>query len=100
LQRDISNVGCRLILCDAFSNHLALPSHLTDNHCFRCIRHFLSAYFSEKGKNLASKEDLEELTRNVEGIKTKYSGELERLRFDLSRASLIHKAQYETEFHA
>src|SRR5438445_7369720 len=62
------------------------------------MRYALPAYLAEKGKNLASKEDLEELTRKVEGVRTQYLSELERLRFDLGRASLVHKAQYETEF--
>src|SRR5687768_10931615 len=61
------------------------------------IRYLLQAYFAEKGKNLASKEDLEELTCKVEGVKTQYSSELERLRFELGRASFVHQAQYETE---
>lgn len=61
-------------------------------------RYFIRPYLVEKGKNLASKEDIEELTRKVEGIKAQYSLDLERLRFELARASLIHKAQYETEF--
>lgn len=61
-------------------------------------RYALPAYLAEKGKNLASKEDLEELTRKVEGVRTQYLGELEHLRFDLARASLVYKAQYETEF--
>jgi hypothetical protein len=67
-----------------------------------CIwsRYFLRPYLVEKGKNLASKEDIEELTRKVEGIKAQHSLELERLRSELGRASLIHKAQYETEFRA
>jgi hypothetical protein len=63
-------------------------------------RYFLRPYLVEKGKNLASKEDIEELTRKVEGIKAQHSLELERLRSELGRASLIHKAQYETEFRA
>jgi len=62
------------------------------------MRYLLPAYLPEKGKNLASKEDLEELTRKVEGVKTQYLSELERLRFDLGQASLVHRAQYETEF--
>jgi len=62
------------------------------------MRFYLPSYLAEKGKNLASKEDVEELTRKVEGVRTQYLSELERLRFDLGRASLVHKAQYETEF--
>jgi cytochrome c556 len=64
---------------------------------FFWARNFFRPYLVEKGKNLASKEDVEELTRKVEGIKTQYLGDLERLRFELGRASHIHKAQYETE---
>ena len=62
--------------------------------------YFLPSYLTQKGKNLASKEDLEKLTEQVEGVKAQYSADLERLRFELGRAALIHKAQYETEFGA
>jgi hypothetical protein len=65
---------------------------------FFWIRHALPAYLAEKGKNLASKEDVEVLTRKVEAVRAQHLGELERLRFDLARASVVHKAQYETEF--
>lgn len=61
-------------------------------------RYALPTYLAEKGKNLASKQDIEELTRKVEGIRSQYLTELERLRFDLERASLMHRARYETEF--
>lgn len=43
---------------------------------------FLKPYFSEKGKNLATKEDIKEITQKVEEIKTEfyYSAEF-RLNF-------------------
>jgi hypothetical protein len=36
------------------------------------VKHFLSSYLSEKGKNLATREDIEEITRKVEGVRTQY----------------------------
>ena len=48
------------------------------------LRSYLPSYLSEKGKNLASKEDLQHLTRLVEGVRAEYAGELEHLRADLS----------------
>jgi len=38
--------------------------------------------------------------RILESDRRKYAEELERVRFELGRASLVHKAQYETEFRA
>jgi len=48
------------------------------------LRSYLSPYLSEKGKNLASKEDLQHLTRLVEGVRAEYAGELEQLKASLS----------------
>ncbi|VTU35778.1 hypothetical protein H4CHR_03745 [Variovorax sp. PBS-H4] len=46
-------------------------------------RTFLPAYMTEKGKNLASKEDLAHLTHTVERIKAQQTAEIERLKADL-----------------
>ncbi|MCO6413244.1 MAG: hypothetical protein J5I92_10905 [Thiogranum sp.] len=54
------------------------------------IRKYLFSYSSEKGKNLATKEDIEEITRKVEEIKTEYLGEIERLKVELSVLSRKH----------
>ncbi|EPC03355.1 hypothetical protein L861_17590 [Litchfieldella anticariensis FP35 = DSM 16096] len=48
------------------------------------FRKYLFSYSSEKGKNLATKEDVEEITRKVEGVKVEYVAEIERLKVDLS----------------
>lgn len=37
------------------------------------IKNFLPSYFNEKGKNIATKEDIEEITRKVENIKLELS---------------------------
>jgi len=47
------------------------------------LRGYLPSYLAEKGKNLASKEDLAHLTDLVEGVKALHTSELERLKADL-----------------
>jgi hypothetical protein len=54
------------------------------------FRKYLFSYSSEKGKNLATKEDIEEITRKVEEVKTEYLVELERLKVELSVLSRKH----------
>lgn len=51
------------------------------------FRKYLFSYSSEKGKNLATKEDIGEITRKVEEVKTGYVVEIERLKVDLSLLS-------------
>lgn len=46
-------------------------------------KNFLPTYLKEKGKNLATKEDIEEITNKVEGIKTQYANGLEELKSTL-----------------
>ena len=41
------------------------------------LKNYLPAYATEKGKNLAKKEDIEELTRKVEGVKAEHAKQLE-----------------------
>lgn len=40
---------------------------------FLIIRHFLSSYLNEKGKNIATKEDIEGITEKIENIKFEVS---------------------------
>ncbi|GEA04793.1 hypothetical protein KUL17_36900 [Alteromonas sp. KUL17] len=61
--------------------------------CVGCIflfRKYLFSYSTEKGKNLATKEDVEEITRKVEEVKSGYVAEIERLKVDLSVLSRKH----------
>jgi len=44
---------------------------------FFLIKYFLPGYLSQKGKNLATKEDISEITKEIEEIKTTYSQLLE-----------------------
>ena len=55
---------------------------------------FLPAYFSEKGRNLATKEDIGHITNAIESVKGKHTRDLEQLRSDLNRAALEHQVQF------
>lgn len=50
-------------------------------------RSYLTSYFTEKGKNLASKEDIHEITDKVEKIKSQYLLDIERVKFSLQAES-------------
>lgn len=50
----------------------------------------LKNYLSEKGKNLATKEDIAEITDKVEEVKSTYLIELEKIKVDLSLLSQKH----------
>ena len=45
---------------------------------------YFPSYMKEKAKNLAQKEDIEEITDKIEGIKKVYTSELEELRKDIN----------------
>lgn len=70
---------------------------------------YLAAYIREKGKNLATSEDIHEITRQIESIKTEYAKELESLRAgystglkyfesQLSRRLQVDGIRFEKEF--
>jgi hypothetical protein len=58
--------------------------------CLFLFRKYLFSYSAEKGKNLATKEDIEEITRKVEDVKSGYVAEVERLKMDLSLLTRKH----------
>ena len=43
-------------------------------------KHFLPAYLGEKGKNLATREDISEITHEVERVRAQYASLLEELK--------------------
>jgi hypothetical protein len=47
------------------------------------VRHYFSAYLGEKGKNLATREDIDAITHKVEAIRAEHAGSVERLKSDL-----------------
>lgn len=52
-------------------------------------KNYLTSYFTEKGKNLASKEDIHEITEKVEKIKSQYLADLERVKSALQAESAL-----------
>lgn len=59
------------------------------------FRKYLFSYSSEKGKNLATKEDIAEITQKVEEVKSTYIEELERLKVELSLLSKKHSILFD-----
>jgi hypothetical protein len=57
----------------------------------------LVAFLNTKARNLASKEDLRDLTESVEEVKAHYRVQEEHLRATLQRRAASAKAQYEVE---
>lgn len=53
--------------------------------CIFLLRKYLFSYSSEKGKNLATKEDVADITREVESVKGEYREKLEKLSNDIWR---------------
>ena len=62
------------------------------------LKNYLPSYFGEKGKNLATKEDIVEITDKIEGVKNQYVIESEKVRAKLDRESQVHRVQFEKEF--
>lgn len=67
---------------------------------FYFAKFYLPSYFQEKGKNIARKEDIATITREVEKVRTDYALQIEHMKSDLSKTIHVHKLQFETEFHA
>ena len=63
------------------------------------VKHFLSSYLLEKGKNVATREDVEEITRRVEGVRTQYVSLVEELkaRHQLRLAAVDRRLQAHQE---
>lgn len=49
------------------------------------FKNYLPNYFNEKGKLLAQKEDIAEITEKIEGVKKGFTQETEHLRIDLQK---------------
>jgi hypothetical protein len=61
---------------------------------------YLPSYFTEKGKNLATKEDIAQITDLIEEVKSVYSRDIELLKAELNKTLLVHRVHFETEFKA
>lgn len=56
------------------------------------IKNYLPKYLSEKAKNLATKEDIESITDQVETIKRQHAVELEKIKTELDVKSALRQA--------
>ena len=59
---------------------------------------YLPSYLKKKAEQLATKEDIGEITEQVKKVETKYSSELEKLRSDLERKTHVSTSQFTLEF--
>jgi hypothetical protein len=64
------------------------------------VKVFLPSYLNEKAKNLATKEDVGEITEIIKAIEIKYASDLARLSSKLTTASQINSKQFELELRA
>lgn len=61
------------------------------------LKHFIPSYFAEKAKNLATKQDIGEITRTVESIKLNNNSQLEVLKTELTLLSRNQQIIYDDE---
>lgn len=64
------------------------------------LRHYLPSYLTEKGKNLATREDIGSITHIVESIKHDNQSQLEEIRTQLQFVSGVRAKLKEREFAA
>jgi hypothetical protein len=63
--------------------------------CIFLFKNFLFSYSSEKGKNIATKEDIGEITIRIESVKLDHATQLESARAELSSQINTHGFRYE-----
>ena len=66
--------------------------------CGLLFKNFLLKYFGKKGENLATKEDISEITNKIETVKHDYARHLEATKAELSAQLNTHGFRFEKEF--
>jgi len=66
--------------------------------CVFLFRKYVFSYSSEKGKNLATKEDIGAITRKIESVKLDHARHLETARAEPSSQINTHGFRYEKEY--
>ena len=56
------------------------------------LKNYLPNYFSEKGKNLATKEDISEITEKIESVKNSFALSQEKVKAELQVKSALQQA--------
>lgn len=62
------------------------------------VNNYLPKYFGKKGENLATKEDISEITTKIEAVKHDYARQLESTKAELSAQLNTHGFRYESEY--
>ena len=62
-------------------------------------RFYFPSYLKKKGENLATKEDIGEITKQVESIKHQHSTDLESFKALIGSQLYIHQTRYQNEFN-
>jgi len=62
------------------------------------LKRFLGSYMDEKGRNLATKEDVQDITAKVEAVRTEFATRLEMQKSELARIADVHRLGFEWEF--
>src|SRR5579862_6505736 len=62
------------------------------------LKNYLPSYLGEKGKNLATKEDIELITDKIEAVKALHAQDLELVRAALASRSHVYQVRYEREY--
>jgi hypothetical protein len=60
----------------------------------------LGSYAKKKSENLATKQDIGEITRTVEDVKSEVATSLELIKWELGKKATIHRLAAEREFEA
>ena len=61
-------------------------------------KNYFPSYTKKKGENLATREDIHEITRQIESVKTEYAKELEGLKSELNAKFHAHTVRFQKEF--
>ncbi|MDI5950272.1 hypothetical protein [Flavobacterium yafengii] len=64
------------------------------------IKNMLPSYFGEKGKNLATKQDITDITEKVESVKQIFTAQNEKLKFNLQFLTSSQLGLYQEERNA
>ncbi|WP_158972635.1 hypothetical protein [Paraglaciecola sp. L3A3] len=62
------------------------------------VNNYLPKYFGKKGENLATKEDITEITDKIESVKKDYAHQLEATRAELTSQLQNNSYRYEKEY--
>jgi hypothetical protein len=60
---------------------------------------YLRPYLVKKGENLATKEDIATITREVESIRHKYLSDVEFIKAGLNEKLFVNQTRYQNEYH-